>query len=80
MPEEYEKQRRKEVSNMRSVMDYGMGLLFFLIGLYFLTYAKLGLNIFPRRPSPVDYLIGLLFVAYGVWRIYRGYKKDYFKE
>jgi hypothetical protein len=80
MVEDYEKQRRRQVTTMRSVMDYGMGFLFFLIGLYFLTYAKLGLNIFPRRPSPVDYLIGVLFVAYGAWRIYRGYKKNYFED
>ena len=80
MAGEYEQQRRKQVSTMRSVMDYGMGFVFFLIGVYFLTYAKLGLNIFPRKPSPVDYLIGVLFFAYGAWRMYRGYKKNYFKE
>ena len=80
MADEYEQQRRKQVIGMRSVADYGMGFVFFLIGVYFLTYAKLGLNIFPRKPSPVDYLIGILFVAYGAWRMYRGYKKNYFKE
>lgn len=80
MVDEYEKQRRRQVSNMRSIMDYVMGLVFFAIGLYFLTYAKLGINIFPRKPSPVDYFIGALFIVYGGWRIYRGYKKNYFVE
>jgi len=60
-------------------MDYVMGFLFFCIGVYFLTYQKLGINIFRRQPSPVDYLIGGLFVIYGAWRMYRGYKKNYFK-
>ena len=80
MVEDYEKQRRRQVTNMRSIMDYVMGFLFFCIGVYFLTYKQLGINIFPRKPSPVDYLIGILFVIYGGWRMYRGYKKNYFKE
>lgn len=80
MVEDYENQRRKQVSNMRSIMDYVMGLLFFLIGIYFLTYRSLGINIFRRQPSPVDYFIGGLFIVYGSWRMYRGYKKNYFKE
>ncbi|HUQ96397.1 MAG TPA: hypothetical protein VM010_01945 [Chitinophagaceae bacterium] len=80
MVEEYENQKRRQVSNMRSIMDYVMGFLFFGIGIYFLTYQKLGINIFRRQPSPVDYLIGGLFVAYGLWRMYRGYQKNYFRE
>lgn len=79
MAEDYEQIKRKQVSNMRSIMDYVMGLLFFCIGLYFLTYRELGINIFRREPSSLDYLIGGLFVAYGTWRMYRGYKKNYFK-
>ncbi len=80
MIEEYEQQRRRQVSRMRSIMDYTMGTVFFLIGVYFLIYDKLGWNIFNRDPSPLDYLIGGLFILYGAWRIYRGYKKNYFKE
>jgi hypothetical protein len=79
MIEEYEKNRRRQVSNMRSIMDYGMGILFFLLGLYFLLYQKMGFNFLNRNPSSMDYLIGGLFVVYGAWRIYRGYKKNYFK-
>ena len=68
------------MGRMRSVMDYAMGILFFFIGVYFFTYQKLGVNAFPnRKPSPIDYFIGGLFVLYGSWRIYRGYKKNYFR-
>lgn len=80
MVEDYEKQRRRQVTNMRSIMDYVMGLLFFGIGVYFLAYKQLGINVFRRQPSSVDYLIGILFIIYGGWRMYRGYKKNYFKE
>jgi small neutral amino acid transporter SnatA (MarC family) len=80
MVEDYEKSRRRQVIRMRSIMDYVMGFLFFLIGLYFLTYQKLGINVFRKQPSPADYFIGALFVLYGIWRMYRGYKKNYFVE
>ena len=79
MIEEYENQKRRQVSNMRSIMDYVMGFLFLAIGLYFLLYEKLGINYFNRLPSSTDYLFGGLFVLYGIWRIYRGYKKNYFR-
>ena len=64
---------------MRSTMDLSMGLLLFLVGLLFLSYQKLGFNPFNRQPAAIDYYIGSLFVLYGIWRMYRGYKKDYFK-
>ena len=80
MVEDYENQRRRQVRTMRSIMDYVMGFLFFCIGVYFLTYKQLGINVFRRQPSSVDYLIGVLFIVYGGWRMYRGYKKNYFRE
>jgi threonine/homoserine/homoserine lactone efflux protein len=80
MVEDYERKKQRQVRNMRSVMDYVMGFLFFCIGVYFLTYRQIGINIFNREPSSIDYLIGGLFVVYGIWRMYRGYKKNYFRE
>lgn len=60
-------------------MDYTMGLVFLAIGLYFLLYKITGMKqLLNRDPSVLDYFIGGLFVVYGVWRIYRGYKKNYF--
>lgn len=79
MIEEYERQRRKQVSSMRSIADYGMGALFLLIGLYFLLYDVLGINMARWQPTAYDKAIGVLFVLYGGWRIYRGYKKNYFR-
>lgn len=79
MVEDYEKAKRRQVTNMRSVADYGMGALFLIIGLYLLLYRQLDINILNRPPSSYDYLFGGLFTVYGAWRIYRGYKKNYFK-
>jgi hypothetical protein len=80
MIEEYEQKRRKQVGRMRSVVDYTMGALFTLLGIYFLIYESMGWNVFDREPSSIDYFIGGLFIVYGAWRIYRGYKKNYFRE
>jgi len=60
-------------------MDYGMGIILVLIGSWFLVYEKMNINFFRREPSSIDYFIGGLFVLYGIWRIYRGYKKNYFR-
>ena len=78
MMDEFEEQRRKQITRTRSAMNYIMGVLFIIIGIYLLTYARWGVNIFSQEPSATDYVFGSLFVLYGIWRLYRGYKKNYF--
>jgi hypothetical protein len=79
MIEEFQEKQRRQRSRMRSMVDYTMGTVFFLLGVYFLLYEKLGWKLLNREPSSIDYFIGLLFVLYGSWRIYRGYKKNYYR-
>ncbi len=82
MFEEYEKRKRRQVSQMKSLMDYGMGLLILLVGLFFLFRGKLGnfpLNQSLGEPDSLEKFFGGLCILYGSWRIYRGYKKNYFK-
>jgi cytochrome c biogenesis protein CcdA len=79
MLEEYENKRRKQVSLMRSVLDYGMGLVLVILGLLFFFRDKLNLSINRLRPPDyTDKILGVLCVLYGIWRVYRGYKKNYF--
>ena len=78
MIEEYENQRQKQVSQMRTITNFGMGVVFICAGIFFFVYEFLGIDL-GREPSPVDKIIGALFVLYGIWRLYRGYKKNYFK-
>ena len=81
MLEEYEKNKRKQVGHMKSLMDYGMGALILIIGAFFLFRSFLGKTSFNER-FPVDakdYVLGSLMLLYGLWRIYRGYKKNYFR-
>ena len=80
MFEEYEKKKRKQVSMMRSLLDYGMGIIILLIGLFFVFRNKVHISInetFP--PNDIDKIFGAVCLLYGGWRIYRGYKKNYFR-
>jgi hypothetical protein len=83
MLEDYEKKRRKQVSFMRSIFDYVFGILVIGVGAFFFFRDKFDLAINKRHgsePNEWDKVFGIIFVAYGAWRIYRGYKKNYFKD
>lgn len=79
MFEEYEKRKRSQISVMRSVMDYGMGLLILLVGIFFLFHEHFKFSFLKFPPSAEDKIFGGIFLVYGIWRIYRGYKKNYFQ-
>lgn len=80
MPYDYEEKKRKQVTSMRSLGDYARGILFILLGLFFLFHDKLNVDFARFSNSPVlDKVFGGLCILYGGWRIYRGYKKNYFK-
>ena len=79
---EYEKNKRKQISGMKSIMDYGMGLLILLLGLCFLFRMKLGnipINDRLGQPDSIEKVFGVFCLIYGTWRIYRGYQKKYFR-
>ena len=79
MFEEYENKKKKQISQMKSIMDYGMGILMILVGLFFLFHQALNINIGDSSSSLLEKFFGAMCLLYGTWRIYRGYKKNYFK-
>ena len=79
MIEEFQEQQRRKLTRARSMMDITMGIILFSVGVFFIIYRHFDLRIMDRDPSGIDYAIGGLFVLYGIWRVYRGYKKDYFR-
>lgn len=80
MFEEYEKKKRNQVKLMRSVLDYGMGVLILIAGIFFFFRDKMDIPFNDRfPPNEFDKIFGGICVVYGIWRIYRGYKKEYFK-
>jgi hypothetical protein len=79
MFEEYENKKRKQVSQMRSIMDYGMGTLFIIAGVIFLFHENLKIPFGNSASTLMEKFFGGLCLVYGGWRFYRGYKKNYFK-
>ncbi len=79
MFEDYENKKRKQVAGMKSIMDYGMGGLIVLLGIFFFFHEKLNLPFGDFPTSVFDKIFGIMCIVYGSWRIYRGYKKNYFK-
>ncbi len=80
MFEEYEKRKRKQVSLTRSMLDYGMGIIILLIGIFFFFRDRFDLDINRGLPpDSTDKVMGVVSMIYGSWRIYRGYQKKYFK-
>jgi len=62
---------------MRTIMDYGMGVLIFGLGIFFLFAPRLGVQF--EIDTLYCYLFAGLCMIYGGWRAYRGYKKKYFR-
>lgn len=78
MAQEAPDNRRKQYNLMRSILDYGMGGLILLFGVFFLFSEKFGFY-FDMEPL-FKYFFSFLCLIYGAWRIYRGYKKNYYSE
>ena len=80
MIEDYEKQKQKRLVLRRSLMDYAIGTFIIVLGIFFLTRQMFAID-FNKRfpPNSIDKIFGAICLLYGGWRIYRGYKKNYFK-
>lgn len=83
MLDDYESRKKKQISSMMSMKDYGMGIFILIIGLIFLFRAQLGPKFFLNQrlaaPDFLEKIFGSFCLIYGAWRIYRGYKKNYFR-
>jgi hypothetical protein len=77
--DDLELKRRRAYANRRSIMDIGMGFIYAAMGGFFLLTRQLGFKTdFP--PEPFNYIFGGLCLLYGGFRIYRGFKKNYFRS
>ncbi len=72
--------KNKGYAFMKSIMDYGMGLLWLGMGFILLFSDKFGIKIDARFNDPALKAFAIVCLVYGIFRIYRGYKKNYFKE
>lgn len=82
--EEFEKEqlsdREKGYIRMRSIMDYGMGVLWTAMGVFIIFIKKFSLDLAERYDSTAFKVFGGVCVIYGIFRIFRGYKKKYLRD
>jgi uncharacterized membrane protein HdeD (DUF308 family) len=72
--------RDKAIVRMRSMTNYVMGILLVGAGLFFFfPTAKSAPYINQYDPAMIK-LFAIVCCIYGVFRIFRGYKKNYFSE
>lgn len=80
--EEFEKEemdpKDKRHANMRSTMDFGMGILWLAMGIFFIIADKVT-DKFPQLNDVTYKIVGGIAIVYGLFRVYRGYKKNYFR-
>jgi hypothetical protein len=69
--------RTKGYILMRAIMDYGMGIIIFSLGVFFFFSARLGFDF--NVDDFYRYFFSGLCIVYGAWRVYRGYKKNYYR-
>jgi hypothetical protein len=82
--EEFEKEqpseRDKSYLRMRSIMDYGMGLLWMAMGVFMIFIKKFNAELAARYDDVTFKIFGAVCIIYGLFRLYRGYKKQYFRD
>lgn len=77
MENEFRERHTKRYASMRSLVDYAMGALY-LAAAAFLLFGGSIEFLQQHFDKTFRYIFGGLLALYGAWRVYRGYKKDYF--
>jgi len=82
--EEFEKdqlsERDKGYIRMRSLMDFGMGILWTGMGVFLFFSKELGTGLEANYGETSLRVFGSVCVLYGLFRIYRGIRKNYFRR
>lgn len=82
--EEFEREeqsgRDKGYVRMKSIMDYGMGVLWLGMGVFLTFIEKFKTGLEQNFGNPAMKVFGVVCIVYGLFRIYRGYKKNYYRE
>lgn len=73
----FKEKRTKSFSTMRSMLDYTMGFLYLTAAAFLFFAERMGYEMV-NFDKTFRYIFGSICAVYGVWRLYRGYRKDYF--
>ena len=72
--------REKGYVLMRSILDFGMGILWISMGIFLLFNQYFDTVWKERLNDPALRIFGGVCLIYGAFRIYRGIKKNYLRE
>jgi len=82
--EEFENERLstrdKGIIRMRSITNYGMGIFLVIAGGLLLFPAKFVPSLLKAYEASSLQMFAVICLIYGLFRIYRGYKKNYFRN
>jgi len=72
--------REKGMIRMRSIMDLGMGIMWTAMGIFVIFIKNINIDLAARYDDDTMKVFGAICIIYGIFRMYRGYKKNYLKE
>lgn len=75
----WEEQKRKKSANFHSLYDFVMGILWVGLGIFFLFNKNWDISFMKSDPI-IDVLFGSVGIAYGLFRLYRGYQRKKFRK
>jgi hypothetical protein len=82
--EEFERdpmsERRKGLTQMRSITNYGMGIFIIVVGCFFMFPNRYSENFLDKYDPALIKIFAFICWVYGIFRVYRGYKKNYFRD
>jgi len=72
----FDSKNRNTSSLLRSIYNYTMGVLWLGVGIFFLFHEKWGYEFFKGKERLLGQIFGVSAVLYGLFRVYRGFKKQ----
>ena len=80
--EDHDDKKSARYALMKSIVDFSMGFIYIAVGLLILFATRLHITndfLLSFAASIAGKIFAGIVMLYGLWRIYRGIKKDYFR-
>ena len=73
-------EREKGLVRMRTITNYGMGTFMILVGFFFMFPTTYTRPFIDKYDPVLIKIFAVICWLYGAFRIYRGYRKNYFRN
>jgi hypothetical protein len=77
MENEFREKRIRTFASTRSIIDFTMGVLYLAAAFFLFFGDRFGFTL-DSFDKTFRYIFASICAVYGGWRIYRGFRKDYF--